>query len=119
MAKCGVETKSDACRLAQMSFAEFEQSVRTQKEPPAGLPLALQALWHDAKGDWERAHSAVQQNAQQENPRDGAWVHAYLHRKEGDDGNAGYWYRRAGRPFPDTSFETEWSEIARELLGKV
>ncbi len=96
-----------------MSLAEFEQSVRTQKEPAAGLPPALQALWHDAKGDWERAHSAVQQNA---HSRADAWVHAYLHRKEGDDGNAGYWYARAGRKFPNSSLEAEWSEIARELL---
>jgi hypothetical protein len=97
-----------------MSLAEFEQSARTQKEPPAGLPPALQSLWHEAKGDWERAHEC----AQQETSRDGAWVHAYLHRKEGDDGNAGYWYARAGRPFPESSLETEWSEIARELLGR-
>jgi hypothetical protein len=97
-----------------MSFAEFEQSLRTQKEPPAGLTPALQALWHEAKGDWERAHECAQQGIS----RDGAWVHAYLHRKEGDDGNAGYWYARAGRPFPETSLETEWSEIARDLLGR-
>jgi len=89
--------------------------LRTQKAPPAGLPLALQALWHVAKGDWNRAHSAVQQ----ETSRAGAWVHAYLHRKEGDDGNAGYWYASAGRKFPETSFETEWAEIARELLEQV
>jgi hypothetical protein len=100
---------------SKMSFAEFEQSLRTQKAPPAGLPLALQALWHVAKGDWNRAHSAVQQ----ETSRAGAWVHAYLHRKEGDDGNAGYWYASAGRKFPETSFETEWAEIARELLEQV
>jgi hypothetical protein len=101
-----------------MSLAEFEQSVRAQKEPPAGLPPAVQALWHEAKGDWDRAHSAVQQNAQQETSRNSAWVHAYLHRKEGDDGNAGYWYARAGRRFPDLSPAAEWSEIVRELLSK-
>jgi len=97
-----------------MSLAEFQQSVRTQKAPPAGLPPALQALWHEAKGGWDRAHEC----AQQETSRDGAWVHAYLHRREGDDGNASYWYARAGRKPPETSFETEWSEIARELLLK-
>ena len=102
-----------------MSLAEFQQLLRTQKEPPEGLPPALQALWHEAKGDWDRAHSAVQQNAQHETSHDGAWVHAYLHRREGDDGNAGYWYARAGRKFPETSFETEWSEIARELLEQL
>ncbi|MGA3008177.1 MAG: hypothetical protein ABSE59_09830, partial [Opitutaceae bacterium] len=72
-------------KMEPMSFTEFEQSVCTQKAPPAGLSLALQALWHEAKGDWERAHSA----AQQKTSLDGAWVHAYLHRKEGDNGNAG------------------------------
>ncbi|HXA14257.1 MAG TPA: hypothetical protein VNW23_03950 [Opitutaceae bacterium] len=97
-----------------MSFTEFQQSLRAQEGPPAGLPPALQALWHDAKGDWERAHSTVQQ----ETSRDGAWVHAYLHRKEGDEGNAGYWYARAGRPFPETSLEAEWTEIAGDLLLK-
>ena len=100
--------------ISKMSFAEFQQSVRAQKAPPAGLSLALQALWHEAKGDWERAHAA----AQQETSRDGRWVHAYLHRKEGDDGNAGYWYARAGRKFAETSFEAEWAEIVRELLLK-
>jgi hypothetical protein len=102
-------------KAGPMSFAEFEQSVRTQNGPPAGLPAALQALWYEAKGDWERAHCAVQQDA---HSPDGAWVHAYLHRKEGDDGNAGYWYARAGRKFPGTGLEAEWSEIARELLLK-
>lgn len=97
-----------------MSFTEFQQSLRAQEGPPAGLPPALQALWHEAKGDWERAHEC----AQQETSRDGAWVHAYLHRKEGDEGNAGYWYARAGRPFPETSPETEWTEIAGDLLLK-
>jgi hypothetical protein len=101
-------------KMEPMAFAEFEQSVRTQKAPPTELPPALQALWHDAKGDWERAHEC----AQQDPSRDGAWVHAYVHRREGDDGNASYWYARAGRKFPGTSSKTEWSEIARELLLK-
>jgi hypothetical protein len=97
-----------------MSFAEFQQSVRAQTTPPAGLPPALQALWHDAKGDWERAHECAQEEAS----RDGAWVHAYLHRKEGDEGNAGYWYARAGRKFPEIDLDTEWAQIARELLAR-
>jgi hypothetical protein len=101
--------------MEPMSLAEFQQSLRAHKAPPAGLPPALQALWHEAKGDWEHAHSA----AQQDTSRDGAWVHAYLHRREGDDGNASYWYARAGRKFPGTSSETEWSEIARELLEQL
>ena len=76
----------------------------------------MQALWHDARGDWEQAHTCAQEG----NSRDGSWVHAYLHRKEGDLGNAGYWYARAGRPMPALSLtlEAEWAEIAQELLGR-
>jgi hypothetical protein len=80
---------------------------------PAKLSLALQALWHDAREDWDRAHEVCQQAKS----RDGDWVHAYLHRKEGDAGNAGYWYARAGRPIPEAgkSLDEEWAEIASAL----
>lgn len=74
---------------------------------------ALRALWLDARGDWEGAHAA----AQAAGSRDGDWVHAYLHRKEGDEGNAGYWYARAGRPHCTASLTAEWEQIARSLLG--
>ena len=76
---------------------------------PSGLPTSLQALWHEARGDWECAHRLAQESA---SPA-GDWVHAYLHRKEGDLGNAGYWYRRAGKPIPAAtmSFETEWRDL--------
>jgi hypothetical protein len=96
-----------------MSFTEFQQSVASASSPPAGASLALHALWHDARGDWERAHTC----AQQDKGRDGSWVHAYLHRKEGDVGNAGYWYARAGRSAVAASvpFEMEWANLAREL----
>jgi hypothetical protein len=99
--------------LAQMSFEELEQSIARDAAPPAAASLALQGLWHDARGDWERAHQA----AQEDHSRDGSWVHAYLHRKEDDIGNAGYWYARAGRPMParGTTLEAEWREIARAL----
>lgn len=80
--------------------------------PPDKLPLALQALWHDAKGDWNAAHEA----AQQQEHGDCAWVHAYLHRKEGDEWNAGYWYRRAGKPVFRESLEGEWRQITETLL---
>jgi hypothetical protein len=102
--------------MAQMSFAELHQSMARDVEPPSGLSPALQALWHDARGDWEAAHTS----AQAEHGRDGSWVHAYLHRKEGDLGNAGYWYARAGRPVPaeGVRLEAEWEEIARALLGE-
>ena len=74
-----------------MTFDHFRQSL-TDAEPPAGITLALAGLWWDAKGDWKRAHESAQQD---EGP-EGSWVHAYLHRKEGDAPNARYWYRRAG-----------------------
>ncbi len=99
-----------------MSFEELRQSIERDAAPPAGLGLALQGLWHDARGDWEQAHQAVQQDEQ---ATDCNWVHAYLHRKEGDIGNAGYWYSRAGRKkvAAGTSLEAEWAEIARALLA--
>jgi hypothetical protein len=99
-----------------MSFAEFQQSVVAAAAPPAEAGLALQALWRDARGDWEQAHTC----AQEDRGRDGAWVHAYLHRKEGDDANAGYWYARANRPVPaaGVTLDAEWSAIAGELLAE-
>jgi hypothetical protein len=81
-------------------------------EPPIGLPAALVALWHDGRGDWEAAHRV----AQDIDDETGAWVHAYLHRKEGDAGNAAYWYRRAGQPVASDSLEAEWERIAHALL---
>lgn len=98
-----------------MSFAEFAASVESESNPPAKTSAALAALWWDGRGDWARAHAL----AQEDGTADGAWVHAYLHRKEGDLGNAGYWYAHAGRsqPTADVVPRTEWEEIARELLG--
>ena len=84
-----------------------------KSQPPAGLTDALQALWWDAKGDWTKAH----EHAQAQDDKVGAWVHAYLHRKEGDLDNARYWYGRARRmPIRDAPLEAEWDEIARALL---
>jgi hypothetical protein len=80
--------------------------------PPAGLPPAILALWHDARGDWDAAHRV----AQDIDTRDGSWVHAYLHRKEGDIGNAGYWYRRANRAPASGSLDDEWAAIVSALL---
>lgn len=97
-----------------MSFDDLEHSIARDPAPPAELSPGLQALWHDARGDWDRAHQAVQDDSSQ----DGAWVHAYLHRKEGDTGNARYWYARAGRTLPAAGLDAEWAEIARELLGR-
>jgi hypothetical protein len=75
----------------------------------------LLALWWDAKGDWSRAHEI----AQDIGGADGAWVHAYLHRKEGDTGNAAYWYRRAGRAVGRGDLNEEWEQIVRSLLARV
>jgi len=73
---------------------------------------ALLALWHDARGDWAAAH----ESAQGDETSKGAWVHAYLHRKEGDLANAAYWYRSVGRPLPKCALDAEWEQIAGELL---
>jgi hypothetical protein len=80
--------------------------------PPGGLDLALQALWQDAKGDWDEAHKL----AQAQEDATGAWVHAYLHRVEGDLRNAGYWYKRADKPECTAPLAEEWDEIAAALL---
>ncbi len=94
-----------------MDFQTFKRSVAS-REPPDGLGAAARALWWDAKGDWQRAHEC----AQTQNDAAGAWVHAYLHRKEGDTANADYWYRRAGKPAATASLAEEWGTIARTLL---
>ena len=94
-----------------MTFREFQDSLR-HDEPSADLSLALAGLWWDAKGNWERAH----QMAQQDNGPNGAWVHAYLHRKEGDQENAAYWYNRAGKPVCREPLDTEWHSIVGALL---
>jgi len=101
--------------VGQMSFAEFAASVARDPEPPTGLDPTLIALWYDARGDWSKAHTLAQDAGGQS----GAWVHAYLHRKQGDLGNAAHWYARAGRsrPADDVTLPREWELIARALLG--
>jgi hypothetical protein len=94
-----------------MTLDEFRKSV-SQASPPAGLSAALEALWFEAKGDWDRAHRL----AQEASSREGDWVHAYLHRKEGDAANAAYWYRRAERAVFKGALDVEWMEIAGTLL---
>ncbi len=91
-----------------MTLEEFQN----RSVAPEGLDAPLLALWHDGQGDWQAAHHAVQDDVSAE----GAWVHAYLHRKEGDQGNARYWYARAGRAFFEGSLEKEWRCIAQALL---
>jgi hypothetical protein len=94
----------------QMSSEEFARG----GEPAAAAGPALRALWFDARGEWAQAHEL----AQAAGDRDGAWVHAYLHRKEGDAMNAGYWYARAGRPAAAGDLAAEWAEIVRTLLAR-
>jgi hypothetical protein len=95
-----------------MTLAEFRGTLAAA-DPPPGLAKPLEALWHDARGDWDRAHRA----AMGARGRDGAWVHAYLHRKEGDLDNARYWYGKAKRPAPAGALATEWAAIAAALLA--
>jgi hypothetical protein len=95
-----------------MTFKEFHDSLGAET-PPHDVSAALAGLWWDAKGDWTRAHESAQQD---EGPA-GAWVHAYLHRKEGDTSNAEYWYARAGKNPARGSLDQEWAEITEALLG--
>ena len=95
-----------------MDLAAFRASL-TQDAPPPGLGLPLQALWWDARSDWDRAHAC----AQDDKSAAGSLIHAYLHRKEGDLGNAGYWYARARRAMPAGPLEAEWEDLAGELLA--
>ena len=87
--------------------------LRALPAPPPGASAALTALWQDANVGWTASHDTLQDD----NSTDGAWVHAYLHRKEGDLPNASYWYRRAGKPVFIGSLDDEWSQIAAALLG--
>ena len=96
-----------------MTPAEFKAAL-TKAKPPAQLAPNLEALWWAAKGEWDKAHRIVMK----ENGRDAAWVHAYLHRVEGDQDNAGYWYRQAHRPVASGTHEAEWDAIAAALLEK-
>ena len=94
-----------------MTFEDFQKSL-SGSSPPGNLSNHLQSLWYDAKGDWNRSHDIIQ-NVED---KTAAWVHAYLHRKEGDIGNADYWYRRAGKNRPYNTFDEEWKIIVEMLL---
>ena len=95
-----------------MDLAQFRASLAAAAPPP-NCGAAVAALWWEAKGDWDRAHAL----AQTDDSVVGAWVHAYLHRKEGDLGNAAYWYRRAGQPTGGAPLDEEWAAIAAALLA--
>ena len=94
-----------------MTPAAFTASI-SKASPPHDLSPPLQALWWAAKGEWDKAHKIVMND----DSREAAWVHAYLHRVEGDLPNAGYWYRTAGKSVCRDALETEWSAIATDLL---
>ncbi len=94
-----------------MDIGEFKATL-TKDSLPADLNDLLSALWYEARGDWARAHKL----AQQQNDEFGFWIHAYLHRVEGDQGNADYWYRKAGREPSRLPLAQEWEEIAAALL---
>ena len=96
-----------------MTLEEFNKSVASDSEPPGELDITLQALWWDAKGDWGKAHHL----AQDDPSANASWVHAYLHRKEGDPGNAAYWYSRAVKPVAHGSLPKERDGIVSVLLG--
>jgi len=96
-----------------MTLSEFKKTI-AEPRAAASLSPALRALWHDAKGDWDAAHSV----AQDIDNETGAWIHAYLHRKEGDLGNAGYWYRRAHKPECRERLDAEGEQIATALLAE-
>jgi hypothetical protein len=96
---------------AKMDLQTFRDSI-AKPQPPAGLSAALQALWWDAKGDWNKAHEC----AQEHDDTAGMHVHAYLHRKEGDQSNAEYWYRRCGATPSTLTLDAEWEELAQAHL---
>lgn len=96
-----------------MNAQDFK-NLLSEPQPPAGLSPALRALWWDAKGDWDKAHDC----AQERDDADGMRVHAYLHRKEGDQSNAEYWYRRAGASPSRVSLDEEWEQLTEMFLAR-
>lgn len=98
-----------------MNDARYEDFVASlmKDEPLENTPAMLRALWHAGRDEWERAHEIVQASSSPV----ASWIHAYLHRVEGDLANAGYWYARAGRPTCDLALREEWEIIVRSLLA--
>jgi hypothetical protein len=95
-----------------MTPAEFRRS-QALNAPPRGIAPVLAALWWAKKGDWDKAHQIIMDQG----GRSAAWVHAHLHRSEGDGGNAAYWYRQARKPVATSPLDEEWAEIVAALLG--
>jgi hypothetical protein len=94
-----------------MTKIQFKETL-ADALPPTGINSSLAAMWYAGKGDWEQAHAIAQDVPTPE----GSWVHAHLHRQEGDDGNARYWYNRAGRSMPALTLEQEWEQIVETML---
>ena len=94
-----------------MTFDQFQESL-SQSHPPPGISRHLESLWYDAKKDWEQSHNIIQDI----NDSKASWIHAYLHRKEGDIWNADYWYNKAGKKRPPVTLDTEWEEIVRNMI---
>ena len=94
-----------------MTLPDFSNSLNANN-PPADTSVYLKALWHDAKGNWHKAHELIQDLPD----KNASWIHAYLHRKEGDLFNADYWYSKAGIRRPSLSLEEEWKQLVTALL---
>ena len=94
-----------------MTYDEFISSLSTQ-QPPAHISSVLKALWYDGKDDWESSHNV----AQDIHDKDGSWIHAYLHRKEGDISNARYWYSMAGKKETTMSLKEEWELLVKHFI---
>jgi len=97
-----------------MDPVKFQESL-SQSSPPDGISEHLRSLWYDARGDWEKSHEIIQDIEDEK----AAWIHAYLHRKEGDTWNADYWYRRAKKTRPAISLEEEWLVILNAMLNRM
>lgn len=93
-------------------YKEFTESL-TNDSPSLDWPDSLRAMWYDVKGDWEASHNIAQEMLDSQ----GSWIHAYLHRKEGDEFNAGYWYRLAKRKFPEISLKDEQHQLVTYFLN--
>ncbi|MEO8860750.1 MAG: hypothetical protein ABI358_04970 [Ginsengibacter sp.] len=94
-----------------MTITSFTESLSKDELPQTGS-VYLDSLWYAGKGDWDKAHTLIQDVED----KNAAWIHAYLHRQEGDNSNADYWYRRAGKKRSDASLEKEWEEIVAALI---
>jgi hypothetical protein len=94
-----------------MNLSTFKDTL-SQASPPANISVYLESLWFDGKGDWDKSHTIIQDVAD----KNASWIHAYLHKKEGDIGNADYWYNKAGRKRPSVSLDEEWEQIVNAFL---